>query len=228
MSSESGKVVKEIIATLGEIDPKAQQAVRRVVRVKGAAQAQAWLAEAQQIEAGPGMLTDDGQRPRSVGGIFFKLVKNGSTSRERGRMFGPPPNQTKKSRLEPMSEAVRLELTRASLAQPAGEWSRMKATIIGRPGRVIEKGAVAITTMTGGHKAPSLPKGLPQPPVTEMTWVVYMAAKQWGKVKAAVEGNPAAALIVEGYPVFERRLGPEGTMTLYAQKVMLKPGRKGG
>jgi hypothetical protein len=226
MSAGTGKTIKNIIAALGEADPKAQRTISRVVWVKGTEHASAWLAEALEIEAGTGMLTDDGQR-RTVGGIFFKLVKNGSTARERGRMFGPPPHQVRKGRLQPLPEAERIELTRVSLSLPAGEVKSMKLTLIGRPGRVLEKGVVAITTMTGGQ-APALPKGLPQPPSAAVTYVVYMAAKQWSKVKAAIEGNPAESLIVEGYPVFERRLGPEGTMTLYARKVMLKPGPKRG
>ncbi|MCL4299617.1 MAG: hypothetical protein KJ077_28025 [Anaerolineae bacterium] len=42
------------------------------------------LEQTQQIEAeGNGMLTEDGSRQRTKGGIFFKLVKNQTKPKER-------------------------------------------------------------------------------------------------------------------------------------------------
>ena len=81
----------------------------------------------------------------------------------------------------------------------------MKITLIGRPGRIVEKGDVVLTTMQGA-KPPTLPRGLPAPPAEPTTYVVYIARKQWIKVVEALQ-VPDDRLIVEGYPVFEKRLG---------------------
>lgn len=80
-----------------------------------------------------------------------------------------------------------------------------KLTLIGRPGRVIQAGDCVITTLQSSGKLPTLPKGLPTPPAQPTTFVVYIAAKQWRKVEAALT-DPNDALIVEGAPVYDERL----------------------
>ncbi len=55
-----------------------------------------------------------------------------------------------------------------------------------------------------------------------MTYLVFIAMKQWAKVRDTLTQNPADPLIVEGYPVFDERIGKQGTMCLYAQSVTTK------
>ena len=93
----------------------------------------------------------------------------------------------------------------------------MKITLIGRPGRIVEKGQVVLTSMQGA-KAPSLPKGLPAPPAEATPYIVYIAARQWRKVAQAMQ-NPQDRLIIEGYPVLDKRLG---TIAVFAQSVTTK------
>ena len=68
-------------------------------------------------------------------------------------------------------------------------------------------------------KAPSLPKVLPQPPGDPTTYIVYIAMKQWRKVNSSIKQNSEDKLIIEGYPVFDKRIGQNGAMTIYAQSV---------
>ncbi len=68
-------------------------------------------------------------------------------------------------------------------------------------------------------KVPSLPKGLPLPPGDSTTYIVYIAMKQWRKVKKSINQNPEDKLIIEGYPIFDKRIGQSGAMTIYAQSV---------
>lgn len=81
----------------------------------------------------------------------------------------------------------------------------VKLTLIGRPGRVIQAGDCVITTLQSSGKLPTLPKGLPAPPTVPTTFIVYIAAKQWRKVEAALT-DPDDALIIEGVPVYDERL----------------------
>ncbi|MFO7684353.1 MAG: hypothetical protein R6X34_30350 [Chloroflexota bacterium] len=75
----------------------------------------------------------------------------------------------------------------------------MKITLVGRPGKVIERTDAVIFTMTA-PKPPALPKGLPILPETAVTiYLVYVARKQWDKVAAAIQ-NPEDGLVIEGYP----------------------------
>lgn len=49
-----------------------------------------------------------------------------------------------------------------------------------------------------------------------------IARKQWNKVKDSFNQHPDDKLIIEGYPVFDKRIGQTGTMTLYAQSMTTK------
>ena len=63
-----------------------------------------------------------------------------------------------------------------------------------------------------------LPKGLPAPPAEPTTYLVFIAMKQWKKVKDSLNQNSDDKLIVEGFPVLDKRIG-EGALTVYAQMV---------
>ncbi len=88
----------------------------------------------------------------------------------------------------------------------------MKLTVIGRPGKVIERGDVALVAMRS-EKAPSLPKGVPAPPAPQADYMVLVGMKQWRKVAAALAADPADKVIMEGYPTVQ----PEfAGVTVYA------------
>ncbi len=64
-----------IAAQLGETDSAPRATMWRTVRTIGPERAQAFVAQAQEIEANGGMLIPDGSRRRTLGGIFFYLVR---------------------------------------------------------------------------------------------------------------------------------------------------------
>jgi hypothetical protein len=97
----------------------------------------------------------------------------------------------------------------------------VKLTLVGRPGRVIEKEDFVITTMENS-RPPSLSKALPQPPRDSTTYIIYIAMKQWRKVRQSLKNNSDDKLIIEGYPIFDRRIGEHGTMTIFAQSATTK------
>ncbi len=209
-----------IATRLNETDPAPLKTIARLVRVIGEERAQALLTETLTAEAGEGLLTEDGQHRRTPGGAFFKLAKERLSPKERGRVFGPPPKHKSPSppAALPLDWPDLLPVVTELLATPFhGDADKMKLTLIGKPGKIIEKGEVILTSLQGS-KAPSLPKGLPAPPAEPTTCLVFIAAKQWRKVKAALDADPADRLVIEGYPVLDRRV-VGGTMCLYAQSV---------
>jgi hypothetical protein len=137
--------------------------------------------------------------------VFLKLLKDQTSPEERRAIFRPkrhpqPKKQARKP-VEPLSAAEVEHFSTQALAE-TGEAPTVKMTLIGRPGRVIEKGNVVLTSLPS-RKPPSLPKGLPQPPGKPTTYVVYIALKQWRKVRDALK-DPADCLIIEGYPLGRR------------------------
>jgi len=213
-------VIEKIAGALGEKGKEPLNCIERLVKLMGEEQALVLLEETLRVEAEGGMTIDDGSQRRTPGGIFFKLAKNRLNSRERWLVFGSIQQKTKQVKYLISWDESR-ELSCEVLQLPKGEASIVKITVIGRPERVIEKHEVVITSLKNSVP-PSLPKGLPVPPADPTIYVVYIAIKQWRKVKASMDEHPDDKLIIEGYPRFDKRIGQQGTMTIYAQNVTTK------
>jgi hypothetical protein len=61
--------------------------LRQVLRTLGADRCAALLADTRTCETNGGLRTKDGTRRRTPGGVFFQLVKEQCTPRERARLF---------------------------------------------------------------------------------------------------------------------------------------------
>jgi hypothetical protein len=182
----------------------------------GVKKAQEFLRETLKIEAESGMLVRDGSRRRTLGGVYFYLVHGKVSRKDRWAIWPHLAPKPKPPPPPPFEWEERLDIV-PKLLEQVGESKTVKITLIGRPGRIVEKGEVVLTSMQGA-KAPSLPKGLPPVPTDPTTYVVFIAQKQWKKVAQAIK-EPQDVLIVEGYPVLDKRLG---TVTVFTQHVTTK------
>jgi hypothetical protein len=187
-----------------------------------------------EVEANGGMLVPDGSRKRTLGGIFFYLVRTQVSDAEavainvmwrskqkRKKLARPHDGQIAPTTpipppLPPFvwdeAQPIMAELT----AHP-GDASTVKVTVIGRPNQVVERQGVVILALRS-TKAPTLPKGLPPLPATPTNYMIFIQQKQWNKVRDAMQ-QPDDALIVEGYPVHEPRFAG---ITVYATHVTTK------
>jgi hypothetical protein len=86
-----------------------------------------------------------------------------------------------------------------------GVASTVKMTVIGHPGKVIDRGACVVTSLQS-NKVSSLPKGVPTPPNAATTYTLYIASKQWRRVAEAIK-DPEDTLIVEGFPQLDAQTG---------------------
>src|SRR6516162_4366099 len=208
--------VDTLAATLQE--PK-RPLLATVLRVLGQERCAAILADTLTCEASGGMLTKDGTRRRTPGGVFFQLVRERATPQERQCLFpwtaaprgkGPPQQQAQGQSPQPSqgqppaltwddARTLMQTLTTAS----RGEARTMKLTLIGRPRTVETRGQAVVFRMQG--KAPgALPRGLPPVPTqTPMTWNVMVALRQWNRVKESLAARQDDQLIVEGYPLMQ-------------------------
>ena len=190
--------------------------LRQVLRVLGADRTTALLAEALQYEAAGGMRTRDGTRRRTPGGTFFQLTREQVTPRERARLF-PRARVPATPRTPQTPAALTWEEAHTILqtiaTQPPGEARTMKLTLIGRPGKVDVRPTCVVFRMQG--KPPgALPRGLPPTPAAPpMTWTVFVALRQWNRVKDSLAAHQEDQLIIEGYPLVET----SGTPSVLAQ-----------
>ena len=228
----------DIAAQLQETHPPAILQIRRIVEQIGLEAAYVCLQKALTVEAEGGMLTADNKQRRTPGGTYFYIVR-GQLTPEQRRILWPRtkrpsrPQPTARPTAKAPSPAVSARSSgrqpkppraytilpwdeRETLATPAlekqGAATTVKISLVGRPGKVIERNDAVIVTLTG-PKPPALPKGLPVLPDDVVTvFLVYIARKQWNKVADAMQ-NPEDRLVIEGYPFMDAKLKVIGVLT---------------
>ena len=178
----------------------------QVLRTLGQDRTRAVLTATLQCEAAGGMRTKAGDRRRTPGGVFFQLVKQHATPRERHRLFprpAPPHGQGQPQTPTALTWEEASTLIQTLALEPPGEARTMKLTLIGRPGKMETRGQAVVFRMQG--KPPgALPRGLPPVPSTPgMTWNVMVALRQWNRVKDSLAANQEDQLIIEGYPLMQ-------------------------
>lgn len=217
------EVAAMIADALGETEEGPRKSIERIVRAVGRTHAKELLSMTLQTEENGGLMLSDGSRRRTPGGVFFYLAysigktKNGkplqrfyngtkqakksnaeASSANKTAQPAKPQNRT----VEPKKDIVfnwedRIDIVKDAEAQK-GNTSTVKITIVGRPGKVLDKGQFIVTVMES-TKIPSLPKGLPAPTSEPTKYAVYVSAKQWKKVAESI-ADPEDAMIVEGFP----------------------------
>jgi hypothetical protein len=130
------------------------------------------------------MLTKDGTRRRTPGGVFFQLVKARATTKERHRLFYPqtlrqPPTPTSAPPQAHPQAPTWEEVQALVPTLPPGE-ATVKLTLIGRPALdAIQTRPTYVALRLQGKAPGPLPKGLPPVPDQHpITWLVVIAQRQ--------------------------------------------------
>jgi hypothetical protein len=191
--------------------------LRQVLRTLGQDRCAALLADTLTCEANGGMLTKDGTRHRTRGGVFFQLVKERATRQERQRLFYWATPQPRKAPALPQAQLQAptwAEVQALVPPLPQGE-ATVKLTLIGRPALDAVQTRPTYVAFRMQGKAPGqLPKGLPPVPDPHpITWLVVIALRQWNRVKDSLAAHADDKLIIEGHPV----VAGDGTHVLLAQ-----------
>ncbi len=214
-------VADEIAARLGENESEPIRQISRAVRILGEEKVRSFVTQTLQVEAAGGLMLPNDSRRRTPGGVFFHLMRTGVEHKEWYRIFRPQTTGhdkgTQGSGTATGTVMTPFDWTTFSTAateamSEAGEATTVKLTVIGRPGKVIERGDVALVAMRS-EKVPSLPKGVPAPPSSTVDYMVLVGMKQWRKVAEALAADLADKVLMEGYPTIQ----PEfAGITVYA------------
>lgn len=216
-------IAADVARQLNETNSEALTQIERIVQCVGPEKTYAYLQKAIAIENEGGRMTSDGARRRTLGGTFFFLVRGRVTAQQHAIIWPnhkfpyakapevkvPPPPKIKLPLPQNWAEHAPIL---AEVRQQQGVALTVKITLIGHPGRIVERGEAVITTLTSG-KVPPLPRGLPAPPEEPTVYLVYIARKQWQKI-AQEAINPQDKLIVEGYPFQSKQLGVIGVLAI--------------
>lgn len=212
------EVATRIAEQLGEVDVIPLSHLQRIVQILGEEQALHYLEETLRVEEAGGMLVADGSRRRTLGGVYFALMKEAVSPEIRHKLFPlPGSRRQRKARsgreqptpARPVVLSSLLWDDRWSIIAEAqtskGQASTMKITIIGRPGKVVERGG-CVATMVEAANIPALPKGLPTPPQSSTAYLLYISTKQWKKVAEAIQ-DEEDRFIAEGFPYLDQKAG---------------------
>ena len=211
------EVTSMITQVLGETEPAAQEQIQRIVWALGQTAAQEILEQTLQIEHNGGMMLQNSSRRRTPGGVFFHLAYTTGQPLQGRRLKRPASQKPKpeKQAQEPSDQQPKQKIPKQPSDSPSlFQWDNrreavkeaenekgqatVKITVIGRPGKIVDRGS-CILTMMESIKVPMLPKGLPTPTNVPTTYAVYIASKQWKKVEEAIK-DPEDTLIIEGFP----------------------------
>lgn len=217
---EAKALAKEIAQQLGETEPKPRYQIARIIMLCGIEFAQEMVKQALEVEADGGLLTSDGERRRTLGGVFFYLARTNMPEEERQQIFYPWYVEAQRSaeheaQFPPFDWDERMAVVE-SLSVGKGEVAEVKINITGRPGEIERHRDLVITTMEdriGEHV--NLPSGVPRPSSEPMTYTVYISSRQWERIESALE-NPDDEMIVEGLCAFDNETGGVAVFSTYA------------
>ncbi len=212
--------LKELAASIsdqiGESETGPRHQVYRALRTLGKERTLALLEQTLQTERSGGMMLPDGSRRRTPGGVFFLLVRQQTTSREEyyqifhpgwfKKRKHPQAEQTQQQPQPPQQPQFDWDeygqLSTQLQAQP-GEARSVKITVIGKPGKTIERQNLVMVGLKS-EKSPAFPKGVPSPSAPT-SYVLLIARKQWERVEQMLTADPEDVLIAEGYPSYDSR-----------------------
>lgn len=178
--------------------------IEKIVNILGMERVSEYLQKTLTIEAEGGMMTAKGDRRRSAGGVFFHLVKDGLSKAERRQIWPRLPGTQQKQKIVEALSWEEAQKIAVAINQTPGKGAIVKLTIVGRPKKVAKAGEGAVVVSLQGKPPGALPKGLPTPPDIGITWAIFIANKQWNRVKESISQNADDSLIVEGYPLVDK------------------------
>src|SRR5574341_2318019 len=104
------ETAEQIADQLGETHLQACQKIEQIVATCGIEQALAWMEETLSIEAGGGLMVSTGERRRTLGGVFFYVVRGQLPKALRKQLFPfPPKKRKKKSPTPPAAQELPVE-----------------------------------------------------------------------------------------------------------------------
>lgn len=174
------------------------------------------------IEEAGGMMTVDGSRKRTIGGIFFYLVRQALPADMRNEIFPPkvwrqrPPR--KPSPYPEFDWDKRVEDLQEALQKEKGKVKELSIQIKGRPGHVEKRDGLRIMTIEEAiGENQTFPRGVPEPPNEATSYVVYVGEEQWEKhVGDKIDKDEKSMLVVDGACYFDEALG---SMAVFARSV---------
>jgi len=223
-------VAEDIARQLGEKSRKPKRQIFLIVKRCGIEFAQKLLEDAKEIENSGGMMTQDGKRRRTLGGVFFHLARQQIPPEIRQEIFYSWRIETQQrleqeAQFDPFDYAERKAVV-PSLLEDIGKVEDVKVTMVGRPGKIERRQNLVIFTMQDSVKEETaLPRGVPHPDPLPVDYTVYISANQWERVEDAIE-NPQDELMIDGVCKYDAETNMMAVFATYVTTRRLKKKEK--
>jgi hypothetical protein len=223
-------VAEDIARQLGEKSRKPKRQIFLIVQRCGIEFAQKLLEDAKEIENSGGMMTQDGKRRRTLGGVFFHLARQQIPPEIRQEIFyswriESQQRLERESQFDPFNYAERKTIV-PTLQEDRGKVEDVKVTMVGRPGKIERRQNLVIFTMQDSVKEETaLPRGVPHPDPSPVDYTVYISANQWERVEDAIE-NPQDELMIDGVCKYDAETNMMAVFATYVTTRKLKKKEK--
>jgi hypothetical protein len=223
-------VAEDIARQLGEKARKPKRQIFLIVKRCGVEFAQKLLEDTKEIESNGGMMTQDGKRRRTPGGVFFHLARQRIPPEIRQEIFyswriESQQRIEREAQFEPFDYTER-DTVIPGLLEDRGKVQDVKVTMVGRPGKIERRQNLVIFTMQDSVKEETaLPRGVPHPDPSPVDYTVYISANQWERVEEAIE-NPQDELMIDGVCRFDAETNMMAVFATYVTTRRLKKKEK--
>jgi len=197
-------LVKEFAGILQETEIQPLSQIRRMITMIGEDFVRKHLEGALKVQQEGGMMTVEGDRPRTLGGVFFYLTKGDMTLEQRARVF-PGSVYIARKAIRTILWKERMNLIESLKNAPQGSVRSVQLIIKGRPGEVkVTDDTVMLLFQQPIESQPPqpYPRGVPAPPDMTVSWVVYAGIRSWEKVSERLE-HPRDEIIIDGIPFWD-------------------------
>jgi hypothetical protein len=175
-----------------------------------------------EVEAAGGLMTPDGRRRRTIGGVFFFLVREALPSEVVEKIFLKSWDAIHQQRRQLRDQELNWSQRHNMLnhIQQQGTIDNMKVTLTGRPGDAVQSGNTMVMQLTHTleYKHLKFPIGTPEATFSPVVYTVYLAEKLWKKVEAEL-ANPDNLLTFIGVCQFDAETQ---TMAVLAEHVQVE------
>ncbi len=209
--ADNEQIVKEIAARLGETEQIPLWQLTKIVEKNGAHFAYFMVEMAEDIHRDGLMMVADGSRSRTLGGVFFNIVRAGVSYRLRHEIF---PAQDVKEKLVKHDLYLknfpvfnwedRVNDLAPIFDKPAGEVKSVHIVLRGNPKHVETRQDMVVFRMNfdPSQLDLQLPRGIPPVPTDPTPYIVYVTMRQWKKsiAKSVAKGQ---AIMVDGTCVLD-------------------------
>lgn len=209
-NNEAFEHTRRIAERLEEKERKPLSQIRAVVEKCGPEFADIMADAAIEIHSTVGLKTLDGTRDRTLGGVFFYLVRGALPTDLRRAIF--PYRQELRimnSKYPPLEWDKRAEqLQHLIEADHVGEVKKVNIILKGRPTEIERRAGVVVMTLEQrADPEHTYPRGMPEIPEENTRFYVFVGEGQFNKQKGGtLQKNKTAEVTVEGACAFDRQL----------------------